>query len=142
MVIFSIINHKGSHCNSSQLVKGILSDNSTGVFRGLTHVKNGAEKTNAKQANHNLLLSSKARMNSIPQLEIYEDDVKCTHGSTTGQIDKNLIFYLRSRGIKYEDAIQLMLNGFANEIIDKIKNNRINTYVNNILQKKIQQEII
>jgi Fe-S cluster assembly protein SufD len=117
--ISTVVHHKGPHCNSRQLVKGILGDKSSGVFRGLANVYKKAEKTDAQQSNKNLLLSPKARMNSIPQLKIYEDDVKCTHGSTTGQIDEDSLFYLQSRGINRNNAVNLMVKGFANEVVEK-----------------------
>jgi len=135
--IFSKINHKFSECSSNQLVKGVLFDSSSGVFRGLAHVENKAKKTNANQANHNLLLSPNAKINSIPILEIHEDDVKCTHGSTTGQIDGEAIFYLQTRGINRNDAIRLIVRGFIDEIVNKIKNDNFKNYVKKILIEKM-----
>ena len=97
-----------------------------------------AKKTAAQQINNNLLLSPKARINSIPQLEIYEDDVKCSHGSTTGQIDEDAIFYLRSRGISRMDALELMVKGFANEVVNKIENDNLKTYIQKSLIQKME----
>ncbi len=115
-----IVNHNSPQTHSTQFVKSILFDTSTGVFNGRTVVHENAQKITAHQANKNLLLSKKAKMNSNPQLEIYADDVKCSHGSTTGQIDEDALFYLQSRGINKQDAMELMVTGFANEVLDKI----------------------
>ncbi len=115
-----IVNHNSPKTHSSQFVKSILFDTSTGVFNGRTVVHKNAQKITAHQTNKNLLLSKKAKMNSNPQLEIYADDVKCSHGSTTGQIDEDALFYLQSRGINKQDAMELMVIGFANEVLDKI----------------------
>ena len=115
-----IVNHNSPQTHSTQFVKSILFDTSTGVFNGRTVVHENAQKITAHQTNKNLLLSKKANMNANPQLEIYADDVKCSHGSTTGQIDEDALFYLRSRGINKQDAMELMVTGFANEVLDKI----------------------
>jgi Fe-S cluster assembly protein SufD len=115
-----IVNHNSPQTHSSQFVKSILFDTSTGVFNGRTVVHENAQKITAHQTNKNLLLSKKAKMNSNPQLEIYADDVKCSHGSTTGKIDEDTLFYLQSRGINKQDAMELMVIGFANEVLDKI----------------------
>ena len=115
-----MVNHNSPQTHSSQFVKSILFDTSTGVFNGRTVVHENAQKITAQQTNKNILLSKKAKMNSNPQLEIYADDVKCSHGSTTGQIDEDALFYLQSRGINKQDAMELMVTGFANEVLDKI----------------------
>ena len=115
-----IVNHNSAQTQSSQFVKSILFDTSTGVFNGRTVVHENAQKITAQQTNKNILLSKKAKMNANPQLEIYADDVKCSHGSTTGQIDEDALFYLQSRGINKQDAMELMVAGFANEVLDKI----------------------
>ena len=115
-----IVNHNSPKTHSTQFVKSILFDTSTGVFNGRTVVHENAQKITAQQTNKNILLSKKAKMNSNPQLEIYADDVKCAHGSTTGQIDEDALFYLQSRGINKQDAMELMVTGFANEVLDKI----------------------
>ena len=115
-----IVNHNSAQTHSSQFVKSILFDTSTGVFNGRTVVHENAQKITAQQTNKNILLSKKAKMNANPQLEIYADDVKCSHGSTTGQIDEDALFYLQSRGINKQDAMELMVAGFANEVLDKI----------------------
>lgn len=114
------VDHKFSNCFSNEKYKGIMDDNSKGVFNGKIYVRPNAQKTNAFQANHNILLSKTAKINAKPQLEIWADDVKCTHGCTTGQIDKDQLFYLRSRGISEYDARTLLLQAFTSEILDKV----------------------
>ena len=124
-----IINHLKENCNSTQLFKYILSDTSAGVFNGRVIVSEGAQKTDAQQTTRNLLLTDKAMAHSNPQLEIYADDVKCAHGSTTGQLDENAIFYLRSRGIDIRSAQLLLISGFAKEVMETITNTNIDTYI-------------
>jgi len=125
-----MVNHNFPHTHSSQLVKSVLFDNSSGVFNGRTIVKKDAQKIEAHQLNKNLLLSKTAKMNSIPQLEIYADDVKCSHGSTTGQLDDDALFYFQSRGIPKNDAFILLVSGFVSEVMQKIKFEPINNYIN------------
>jgi Fe-S cluster assembly protein SufD len=115
------VNHNSPHTHSSQLVKSVLFDNSTGVFNGRTVVKKDAQKIEAHQSNKNLLLSKSAKMNSIPQLEIYADDVKCSHGSATGQLDDDALFYFQSRGIPKAEAFVLLVSGFISEVMENIK---------------------
>ena len=104
----------------------------------MANVYKKAGKTDARQNNKNLILSPNARVNSIPQLEIYEDDVKCSHGSTTGQIEEEALFYLQSRGINRKDALELMVRGFANEVVDKVENQDMKEYIQNSLIQKIE----
>jgi len=125
-----IVNHLDNSCTSSQLFKFILSDSSTGVFNGKVIVDKDTFQTNANQTNRNLLLSSSSNMNSNPQLEIHAEDVKCSHGSTTGQIDPEALFYLRSRGISKQRAIELVVEGFAKEIFTNIKDDNIQSRIN------------
>jgi Fe-S cluster assembly protein SufD len=115
------VEHAAPHCHSFELFKGILDERSRGVFNGLIHVHPGAQKTDAKQSNQNLLLSDQALVNSHPQLLIFADDVRCTHGSTVGQLDEDAIFYLRSRGIGEEAAKSLLVYAFASDIVGRIK---------------------
>lgn len=115
------VEHRAPHCGSHELYKGILEDRSRAVFNGLIHVLPGAQKTDAKQTNRNLLLSNEALVNTNPQLRIFADDVKCTHGSTVGQLDDDAVFYLRSRGIGEEAAKSLLTYAFARDVIDRIK---------------------
>lgn len=115
------VEHAKPHCASHELYKGVLDGKARSVFNGLIHVHKGAQKTDAKQSNRNLLLSKDAVANSNPQLEIYADDVKCTHGSTVGQLDEDAVFYLRSRGIGAEAARSLLTYAFASDIVERIK---------------------
>lgn len=114
------IDHAKPHCNSREVYKGILDGHSQGVFNGKILVRKDAQKTDAKQSNKNLLLSEDAVINTKPQLEIYADDVKCTHGATIGQIDPEALFYLRSRGIGREEARSLLTYAFANDVLERI----------------------
>jgi Fe-S cluster assembly protein SufD len=116
----SIIDHAVPHCNSHQNYKGVLSDKSHAVFNGKVFVRENARGTDAKQSNKNLLLSNDARIDTKPQLEIFNDDVKCAHGATVGQLADEEIFYLLSRGIHMELARNLLTYGFAEEVISKI----------------------
>ena len=127
---FITINHLKEKCTSDQLFKYILSDAALGIFNGKVIVKKDAQQTNANQTTRNLLLNDKAAAHSNPQLEIYADDVKCSHGSTTGQLDNNAIFYMRSRGIDFKSAQLLLINGYAKEILELISENKVNEYVN------------
>jgi Fe-S cluster assembly protein SufD len=115
------VEHKAPHCGSRQFYNGILDEQSRGVFHGRIIVHKGAQKTDAKQTNRNLLLSDTAQIDTKPQLEIYADDVKCTHGATIGQIEENALFYLRSRGLPESEARALLLFAFANESLDRMK---------------------
>ncbi len=115
------VEHRAAHCGSHELYKGVLEGKSRGVFSGKIHVHPGAQKTDAKQTNRNLLLSKDALASSQPQLEIYADDVKCTHGSTVGQLDDEAVFYLRSRGIGFEAAKSLLTYAFASDVVERIR---------------------
>ncbi len=118
---FTRIEHAQPHCSSRELYKGILTDSSRAVFHGRIVVSKGAQKTDSKQTNNNLLLSNDALVNTKPQLEIYADDVKCTHGATIGRLDSDALFYLRTRGIGRNDAANLLIYAFASELIGRIK---------------------
>ncbi len=117
----TVIDHAKPNCSSRELYKGILDGRSTGVFNGKIIVRKDAQKTNAKQTNKNLLLSEDALVNSTPQLEIFADDVKCTHGATIGQLDEEGLFYLRSRGIDEASARTLLTYAFATEVLSAVK---------------------
>ena len=112
---FMRVEHASPHCESRQIYNGVLDESSRGVFHGRIIVHEGAVKTDAKQTNRNLLLSDTAQIDTKPQLEIYNDDVKCTHGATIGQMDENAIFYLQSRGIPKKEAKTIMVKGFTGE---------------------------
>ena len=114
------VEHRHPHGRSEEYYKGILDGRSHGVFNGRVHVHPGAQKTDASQSNSNLLLSGDAEIDTKPQLEIYADDVKCAHGATIGQLDEQMLFYLRSRGIPPETARGLLIYGFARDVLDRI----------------------
>jgi Fe-S cluster assembly protein SufD len=114
------IDHARPHCESHEIYKGMLDDHSRGVFTGKIFVREDAQKTDAKQTNQILLLSDDATINTKPQLEIYADDVKCTHGATVGQLDEESLFYLRTRGIGRDDARAMLVHAFASDIIDRV----------------------
>jgi Fe-S cluster assembly protein SufD len=118
---FTRIEHASPNCDSRELYKGILMDKATGAFRGRIVVNKGAQKTDSKQTNNNLLLSNDALINTKPQLEIYADDVKCTHGATIGQLDGESVFYLRSRGISLDAARSILIYAFASEVVNRVK---------------------
>ena len=124
-----ITNHFSPNCISKQNFKNILQDKSSGIFNGKTIVNIDAQKTDSKQSNKNLLLSKDAIMNSNPQLEIYADDVKCSHGSTTGSLDEEALFYLRSRGLSLDRARNLLVRGFATELFDIIKHESTKSFI-------------
>jgi Fe-S cluster assembly protein SufD len=117
----TIIDHAKAHCSSREIYKGVLDGKSQGVFNGKIIVRPDAQKTDSKQSNKNLLLSEDAMINTKPQLEIFADDVKCTHGATVGQIDPEAVFYLRSRGIDLHEAKKLLTFAFANDVMERIK---------------------
>lgn len=114
------VNHIAPNCNSYELYKGVIDGNATAVFNGKVFVRPNAQKINAFQSNANVLLSDTASVNSKPELEIYADDVKCSHGSTTGQLDQEAIFYLRSRGISEEEARQMVVAAFMQDVLTKV----------------------
>ena len=137
----TLIQHNKPNCNSHQDYKGIYDNKSTGVFNGKIIVNPQAQKTNAFQSNNNILLSDKATINAKPQLEIYADDVKCSHGCTVGQLDKNALFYLKSRGIPEKEATALLMYGFANNILKSVKIPEIKTRINHIIANKLGVKI-
>jgi len=117
----TLIDHQMPHCESNELYKGIADGKSGGTFNGKIFVRKDAQKTNAYQSSKNILLSDDATINTKPQLEIYADDVKCSHGTSTGKIDTDALFYLKARGIGEENARKLLLQAFAEEVINKIE---------------------
>jgi Fe-S cluster assembly protein SufD len=135
--IFTKIEHISADTTSEQLAKGILDGNSKGVFTGKIHIHPDAQRVNSSQLNKNLLLSRKAQAHSQPQLEIFADDVKCSHGSTTGQLSDDEIFYFESRGIPHEKARTLLSWAFAMEIVKKIKNRE----ALELISKRVESEL-
>ncbi len=134
--VHSLIDHAKPYCNSHEHYKGILDDKSRGVFNGKVIVRQDAQKTNAFQENNNIILSSDALVNTKPQLEIFADDVKCSHGATIGQLDMDSLFYLKARGIGEETARKILLHAFASDVIKSIKVEPIRNYVEEILTSK------
>ncbi|MEO5603782.1 MAG: Fe-S cluster assembly protein SufD [Cyclobacteriaceae bacterium] len=134
----TVVDHKKPNSFTNELYKGIMDGSSRGVFNGKIFVRPQAQKTNAFQANRNILLSEKAGVNTKPQLEIWADDVKCSHGCTTGQLDEEALFYLRTRGIHKDSARAMMLYAFAGEVTDKIKHTPIKNYIDAVISERLQ----
>jgi len=132
------VDHIDENSISNEHYKGIMDNNSNGVFNGKIFVRKKAQKTNAFQSNNNILLSDEAKINTKPQLEIWADDVKCSHGCTVGQLNKEAIFYLQSRGISKEKAISMLLGAFSEEIIEKIENQFVKQKIKKITYKKLE----
>jgi Fe-S cluster assembly protein SufD len=130
----TVVDHLAANCQSNELYKGVLYDKSTAVFNGKVFVRPDAQRINAFQSNGNVLLSDEASVNSKPELEIYADDVKCSHGSTTGQLDENAVFYLRARGLSEKSAKELLVSAFIAEVLNKIENEEVLNYANSILK--------
>lgn len=116
----TLVDHTKPNCPSNELYKGVAKDKGTGIFNGKIYVRKDAQKTNAYQSSKNILLSDDATINTKPQLEIYADDVKCSHGTSTGKVDEQALFYLKARGIGEESARKLLLQAFAQEVLDKV----------------------
>jgi Fe-S cluster assembly protein SufD len=133
----TLVDHQKPACLSNELYKGVLLEQATGVFNGKVYVHKDAQKTNAFQQNNNLVISKKATIDSKPQLEIYADDVKCSHGSTVGQFSEEALFYLRSRGIGEDSAKALLINAFAFDVTEKIKLPAVEAYLNELISHHI-----
>jgi Fe-S cluster assembly protein SufD len=136
---YMIIEHVQPHCASHEYFNGILADKSKGVFHGRILVRPDAQKTDAKQTNKNLLLSDDATANTKPQLEIYADDVKCTHGATIGQLNDESIFYMRARGIALEKARRILIHAFAGEIIDRVRCEPLREELDKVVWDRLEQ---
>jgi Fe-S cluster assembly protein SufD len=133
------VEHAKPHCDSREFFKGVLFDKSRGIFSGKIYVHEGAQKTDAKQTNQSLLMSDDAQVESKPQLEIFADDVKCTHGATIGQVDRDALFYLRSRGLHKETAMSLLIYAFACECSARIKLEPLRRQIDSLLFKQLPQ---
>lgn len=131
------VEHAAPHCYSNQLYKAILNDKATGVFNGMIYVHPKAQKTNAFQSNRTMLLSDDATINAKPQLEIYADDVKCSHGATTGQLDDEALFYCRARGIPLEQAWNLLLHAFVEEVMEQVADETMR----GVFQKMVEERM-
>ena len=134
----TVIDHEKPHCLSTETYKGIVGDSARGVFNGKIHVFPDAQKTNAIQNNSGLLLSENASIDTKPQLEIYADDVRCTHGATIGQLDEDALFYLRSRGIGIQNAKKMMIGAFAGEVTDQINNEIVRNEIQEYISEKLK----
>jgi Fe-S cluster assembly protein SufD len=135
------IDHASPNCYSNELYKGILDDKGTAVFNGHILVRKDSQKTNAYQNNKNILLTDTARANAKPFLEIYADDVKCSHGATVGQLDNEAMFYLQSRGIKEHDARMLLMYAFAADVINKINIEALKIRIDDMVKKRLRGEL-
>lgn len=138
---FIYVDHAFSNCRSEQLYKGVLDDRANGTFSGRILVRRDAQLTEAFQRNNNILLTEEARMNTKPQLEIYADDVKCSHGATVGQIDEEAMFYLQSRGISEKNARLMMMYGFAHEVINRIHIDALKDGIAELVYKRLRGEL-
>lgn len=135
----TLIDHAAPHCHSNELYKGILDGKSRGVFNGKVIVRKDAQKTLAYQSNKNLLLSHSAKIDTKPQLEIFADDVKCSHGATVGQLDMESLFYLRSRGIGKDIARSILIKAFASDVIDEMENTQLRDSLNEQILHRLHQ---
>jgi len=133
----TLVDHQVANSYSNELYKGIIDDQATGVFNGKIYVQPDAQKTNAFQSNKNILLSDQANMNTKPQLEIWADDVKCSHGATTGQIDPEQVFYLRSRGLDEKQAKGLLLYAFATEFLEQVSSETLSEYLEKVISDRL-----
>ncbi|MBK8884423.1 MAG: Fe-S cluster assembly protein SufD [Bacteroidales bacterium] len=138
---FVNVDHAFPHCTSNQLFKGVLDDMSTGTFNGRIYVRPDAQGTLAYQKNNNILLTDDAKMDTKPQLEIYADDVKCSHGATVGQLDGDALFYLQSRGINKREARLMLMFGFAHEVIQNIKIEPLRDRMDNLVMQRLRGEL-
>ena len=127
------------NCKSYQKVKNVLSSDGKGVYQGKIYVKDIAQKTNAYQLSKALLLSDNSEFNSKPELEIYADDVKCSHGATSGSVDEDSIYYLMTRGLNRKESVKLLIDGFLNEVVNMIKSNSVKEFVKSKLQGQIHE---
>ena len=134
---YTLVRHAQPNCESHQNYKGIFDDNATGVFNGKIYVEKEAQKTDAFQQNNNILLNDKASINAKPQLEIFADDVKCSHGCTIGQLDESAMFYMQSRGIPKKEAKALLMYAFSNEVIESIKIPELKNRITKLIASKL-----
>ena len=135
------INHNVPHCTSDTRFKGIIDDEASAVFNGHVYVAPGAQKTDAQQNNSNIILTPRARIDTKPFLEIYADDVKCSHGTSTGQLDQDALFYMRQRGISQANARMLLMYAFAAEIGNQIKLEDIHETIDDMIKRRLRGEL-
>ena len=137
----TFIDHKVSDCTSNELFKYVLDDQSVGAFAGKVLVRPGAQHTSSQQTNRNICATREARMYTQPQLEIYADDVKCSHGATVGQLDEKALFYMQQRGISYKEARLLLMFAFVNEVIDTIRMEALKDRLHLLVEKRFRGEL-
>lgn len=135
----TVVDHQKPNSFSNELYKGIMDDNAKGVFNGKIYVRPNAQKTNAFQSNRNILMSESSTINTKPQLEIWADDVKCSHGCTTGQLDEEALFYLQARGIPHQSAKAMLLYAFALDVLASIKNENLKTYLDQLISERLHK---
>ena len=135
------VNHNVPHCTSNEKFKGVLDDEASGVFNGHVYVAPNAQKTDAHQNNSNIILTPKAKINSQPFLEIYADDVKCSHGTSTGQLDQEAMFYMRQRGISKANARILLMYAFAAEVSNHIGNEMLHEHIDDMIKRRLRGEL-
>ena len=135
------VNHNVPHCTSNEKFKGVLDDEATGVFNGHVYVAPNAQKTDAHQNNSNIILTPKAKINSQPFLEIYADDVKCSHGTSTGQLDQEAMFYMRQRGVSKANARILLMYAFAAEVSNHIGNAMLHEHIDDMIKRRLRGEL-
>ncbi|HTO35014.1 MAG TPA: SufD family Fe-S cluster assembly protein, partial [Flavobacterium sp.] len=138
---YTLVHHAQPNCESHQDYKGIFGDSAIGVFNGKIYVDKIAQKTNAFQQNNNVLMSEKAIINAKPQLEIFADDVKCSHGCTIGQLDESALFYMRQRGIPEKEARALLMYAFSNDVIASIKISSLQQRIMKLIAKKLNVDL-
>jgi Fe-S cluster assembly protein SufD len=137
----TLVQHKAPNCESHEMYKGIYDEKSTGVFNGKVIVEQAAQKINAYQQNNNIIVGDKASVNSKPQLEIFADDVKCSHGCTIGQLDESALFYMQQRGIPKKEAKALLMYAFSNDALKDVKIPELKTRINAIIAEKLDVNI-
>ena len=135
------VNHNVPHCTSNEKFKGVLDDEASGIFNGHVYVAPNAQKTDAHQNNSNIILTPKAKINSQPFLEIYADDVKCSHGTSTGQLDQEAMFYMRQRGISKANARILLIYAFAAEVSNHIGNEMLHEHIDDMIKRRLRGEL-
>ena len=137
----TFVDHRVSDCTSNELFKYVLDDNASGAFAGKVLVRHGAQHTESQQTNRNICLTRQARMFTQPQLEIYADDVKCSHGATVGQLDEKAMFYMRQRGIPEKEARMMLMQAFVGEVIGHIALEPLRDRLNRLVEKRFRGEL-
>ena len=142
MDFHTFMEHLSPDCASRQDYRGVLNDHARGVFNGRVYVHQDAQRTDAKQSNHTLLLSEHAEMDTKPQLEIFADDVKCSHGATVGQLDDEMLFYLRSRGLSQASAKSILVMGFTSNVLKNIQHTEVRDKIQQLVAGQLDLQTI